>query len=99
MPCHLWDYALVWCAEIFPRTYNNKTKRTGLECLTGDTPSISEWLTLTYMIRSGFGIHHKKRKIQDPAAGWVYFIELDQLSVTGSLIIREMSSLTLLCSM
>ena len=44
MPCHLWDYALVWCAEIFPRTYNNKTKRTGLECLTGDTPSISEWL-------------------------------------------------------
>ena len=33
-----------WCAEIFSRTYNAKTQRTGLERLTGDTSDISEWL-------------------------------------------------------
>ena len=44
MPRHLWDFALVWCAEIFSCTYNAKTQRTGLERLTGDTPDISEWL-------------------------------------------------------
>ena len=43
MPHRLWDYALVRCAEIFSRTYNHKTERMGLECLTGDTPDISEW--------------------------------------------------------
>ena len=44
MPCQLWDYALVWCAEIFSRTYNHKTERTGLEHLTADMPDISKWL-------------------------------------------------------
>ena len=44
MPRRLWDFALVWCAEIFSHTYNAKTQRTGLERLTGDTPGISEWL-------------------------------------------------------
>ena len=44
MPHRLWDYALVWCAEIFSRTYNHKTERTGLERLTGDMPDIFEWL-------------------------------------------------------
>ena len=44
MPRRLWDYALVWCAEIYSSTYNAKSQRTGLERLTGDTPDISEWL-------------------------------------------------------
>ena len=44
MPRRLWDYALVWCAEVFSRTYNHKTGRTGLERLLGDTPDISEYL-------------------------------------------------------
>ena len=44
IPSLLWDYVLVWCAEIHSRTYNHKTCRTGLEHLTGDTPDISEWL-------------------------------------------------------
>ena len=44
IPLRLWDYVLVWCAEIHSRTYNHKTQRTGLERLTGDTPDISEWL-------------------------------------------------------
>ena len=44
MPRHLWDFALVWCAEIFSHTYNAKKQRMGLERLTGDMPDISEWL-------------------------------------------------------
>ena len=44
MPRCLWDYALVWCTEIYSHTYNAKSQRTGLERLTGDTPDISEWL-------------------------------------------------------
>ena len=43
IPPWLWDYVLVWCAEIHSRTYNHKTHRTGLERLTGDMPGISEW--------------------------------------------------------
>ena len=72
MPCQLWDYALVWCTEIFSRTYNHKTERMGLKHLTGDMPNGS---ILTYTIRSGFGTHHIKRKIRDSADGWVYPIE------------------------
>ena len=44
IPPRLWDYVLVWCAEIHSRTYNHKTHRTRLERLTGDMPGISEWL-------------------------------------------------------
>ena len=44
IPSRLWDYVLVWCAEIHSRTYNHKTHRTRLEHLTGDMPDISEWL-------------------------------------------------------
>ena len=78
------DYALLWCAEIFSRTYNHKTERTGLEHLTGDMPNISEWLEFDlYTIRSGFGTHHIKRKLQDPAADWVCPIESDLHFVIG----------------
>ena len=44
IPSWLWDYVLVWCAEIHSCTYNHKTQRTGLKRLTGDTPDISECL-------------------------------------------------------
>ena len=44
IPSRLWDYVLVWCVEIYSRTYNHKTQRTRLEHFTGDTPDISEWL-------------------------------------------------------
>ena len=44
IPRCLWDFVLVWCAEIFLHTYNAKTQRIGLERLTGDMPDISEWL-------------------------------------------------------
>ena len=40
----LWDYALVWTAEIMSRTWNRTTGRTGIEAVTGDTPDISEWI-------------------------------------------------------
>ena len=40
----LWDYALVWLAEVMSRTWNRRTGRTGLEAITGDTPDISEWI-------------------------------------------------------
>ena len=44
IPSWLWDYVLVWCAEIHSCTYTHKTQRTGLEHLTGDTTDISEWV-------------------------------------------------------
>jgi len=40
----LWDYAIVWIAEIMSRTWNRRTGRTGVESVTGDTPDISEWI-------------------------------------------------------
>ena len=44
IPRRLWDYVLVWLAEIMSRTYNHKFDCTGLERLTGDTPDITEWV-------------------------------------------------------
>ena len=43
IPRRLWDYALIWCAQIMSRTFNNRLGRTGIEAVTGDTPDISEW--------------------------------------------------------
>ena len=99
MPRRLWDYALVWCTEIFSRTYNYKTERTGLEHLTRDMPDISEWLDFDLFDKVWFWDSPHKEENLRPGRWLAYLIKSDQLSVTGSLIIREMSSLALLCSM
>ena len=44
VPRRLWDYVLVWVAEIISRTYNKRLGRTGIEELTGDTTDITEWV-------------------------------------------------------
>ena len=44
VPKRLWDYVLVWVAQIMCRTYNASTGRTGLEAITGDSVDISEWV-------------------------------------------------------
>jgi hypothetical protein len=43
VPKRLWDFALVWIAQIYSRTAM-KHGRTGFEVITGDTPDISEWV-------------------------------------------------------
>lgn len=44
IPTRLWDYGLVYEAEILSRLSRGPDGRTGLERLTGDTPDISEWM-------------------------------------------------------
>lgn len=46
-PSRLWDYALVYEAELMSRT-SVQGNRTGIEEVTGDTPDISEWLDFTF---------------------------------------------------
>lgn len=44
IPKRLWDFGMMYHAEIMSRTARGENKRTGLECVTGETPDISEWL-------------------------------------------------------
>ena len=44
VPNRLWDYGLVYEAEILSRLSRGQDDRTGIERLTGDTPDISEWM-------------------------------------------------------
>jgi len=48
VPARLWDYGLVYEAEIMSRTCRHDGDRCGLEILTGDTPDISEWIDFTF---------------------------------------------------
>jgi len=47
VPKRLWDFALVWIAQIYSRTAM-KHGRTGFEVITGDTPDISEWVDFSF---------------------------------------------------
>ena len=60
---------MVWCANIYSRTYNAKSQRTGLEWLTDDTRTSQNGWTSIYMIEFGSGIHLGKKKIQSLGIG------------------------------
>ncbi|HSN67533.1 MAG TPA: reverse transcriptase domain-containing protein [Fusibacter sp.] len=47
VPNRLWDYGLVYCAEIMSRT-SVAGQVTGIEEVTGNTPDISEWLDFNF---------------------------------------------------
>ena len=52
VPARLWDYGLVYIAEIQSILARGADKRpTGLEQLTGDTIDISEWLDFDFYDR------------------------------------------------
>ena len=48
VPRRLWDYGLVYEAEILSRMAKGPDGRTGIEQVTGDTPDISEWLDFDF---------------------------------------------------
>ena len=48
VPSRLWDYGLVYEAEIMSRMCRTGHERSGIEILTGNTPDISEWLDFTF---------------------------------------------------
>ena len=48
VPTRLWDYDLIYEAEIMSRMCCIDDERSGLEVLTGNTPDISEWLDFTF---------------------------------------------------
>jgi hypothetical protein len=48
VPSRLWDYGLVYEAEIMSRMCRGDEERSGLEILTGETPDISEWSDFTF---------------------------------------------------
>ena len=48
IPQRLWDYGLVYEADIISRIARGPDGRTGIEELTGDTPDISEWLDFDF---------------------------------------------------
>jgi len=48
VPRRLWDFGLVWVSEINNRTACGPQERTPYECITGNTPDISEWLDFNF---------------------------------------------------
>jgi Reverse transcriptase (RNA-dependent DNA polymerase) len=48
VPKRLWDYALIWEAELLTRTARTAEGRTGYELIVGRTPDISEWLDFSF---------------------------------------------------
>jgi hypothetical protein len=48
IPKRLWDWGLVYEAELLSRTSRGDGDRTGIEVLTGNTPDISEWLDFSF---------------------------------------------------
>ncbi|KAL7570573.1 hypothetical protein ACA910_017625 [Epithemia clementina (nom. ined.)] len=48
IPRRLWDYGLVYEAEILSRTARGPEGRTGIEELTGDSVDISEWMDFAF---------------------------------------------------
>jgi hypothetical protein len=51
VPVRLWDYGLVYIAEIQSILARGVDKRPGLEKLTGETIDISEWLDFDFYDR------------------------------------------------
>ena len=48
VPKRLWDYGLVYDAEIMSRISTVEGSRTGFEFITGITPDIMEWLDFPF---------------------------------------------------
>ena len=48
VPKRLWDFGLVWCAEVLSMTAQGPDGRTGHEQVTGETPDISDWLDFSF---------------------------------------------------
>jgi hypothetical protein len=48
VPSRLWDYGIVYVAEILSITARSTTGRPGLEEIKGDTINISEWLDFEF---------------------------------------------------
>ena len=48
VPRRLWDYGLVWEAEILSRTASGPDGRTGVGRITGDSVDISEWMDFSF---------------------------------------------------
>ena len=47
IPKRVWDYHIVWEAQIYTRTVH-KNHHTPLEALMGDTTNISEWIEFEF---------------------------------------------------
>ena len=52
LPKHIWDFGLVWEAEIYLHTAG-KYGQTPMKILTGDTIDISEWTVFEFTIYDG----------------------------------------------
>ena len=48
VPKRVWDFGIVWEAEILSRMCRNNSGYTGIERITGDTTDISEWLEFEF---------------------------------------------------
>ena len=48
VPKRVWDFGIVWEAEIISRICRNAHTSTGIERITGDTPDISKWLDFEF---------------------------------------------------
>ena len=48
VPTRLWDFAIVWEAEILSRMCRHRNNFTGIERITGNTTDISEWLEFEF---------------------------------------------------
>ena len=59
VPARLWDYGLVYIAEIQSLLARGNDQRPGIEQVMGQTVDISEWLDSISTIVCGIGINRK----------------------------------------
>ena len=50
VPKRLWDFGLIYEAELLSRMARGEDRRTGYELVTGQTADISEWLDLVWWL-------------------------------------------------
>ena len=67
IPSRLWDYALVYIAEVQSLLARGPLQRSGLELISGQTPDISEWLDFDFYDRVWYW-NQKKMDMSDEQA-------------------------------
>jgi hypothetical protein len=66
VPARLWDYGLIYEANILNNIPRGSQQRTGIEIVTGETPDISEWINFELYDRVWF---YDRKKIEMDDSG------------------------------
>ena len=70
VPPQLWDYGLVYEANILNRIPCDQQQRTGIEMVTGETPDISEWIDFEFYDQVYGTMTKRKSRSMVAGADW-----------------------------